>query len=85
MTFDFVIKPTGDVVAIYNDAALPIWAGLGFTPADVAARTQRASHVEPGPTGWTADMAPVGGPVLGPFDTRQTALDAEVAWLRAHL
>ncbi len=43
----------------------------------------RASHVEPGPDGgWTADMAPVGGGVLGPFPRRADALQAEQAWLR---
>lgn len=36
------------------------------------------------PNKWWADMAPVGGPVLGPFDGRQQALDEEVAWLRAN-
>lgn len=34
---------------------------------------------------WWADLLPSGGPVLGPFDTRQAALDAEVAWLREHM
>ncbi len=33
---------------------------------------------------WWADLSPSKGPVLGPFDTRQAALDAEVAWLRVH-
>lgn len=33
---------------------------------------------------WWADLLPVGGPVLGPFDKRQEALDAETEWLRAH-
>ncbi len=43
----------------------------------------RASHVEPGPEGgWTADMAPSGGGVLGPYLTRADALEAEQAWLR---
>ena len=42
----------------------------------------RVSHVEPADGGgWTADMSPVGGPVLGPFGLRQQALDAERAWL----
>ena len=31
-----------------------------------------------------ADMLPVNGPVLGPFKTRQEALDAETTWLKAH-
>jgi hypothetical protein len=33
---------------------------------------------------WFADLLPSDGPVLGPFDTRQAALDAEVEWLNAH-
>ena len=42
----------------------------------------RASHVEPTPDNeWGADMSPVGGPMLGPFNTRQEALDAEVEWI----
>lgn len=45
----------------------------------------RVSHVEPttieGEVKWTADMAPVGGPELGPFDGREEALDEEVKWL----
>lgn len=36
------------------------------------------------PEGWWADMLPVYGPVLGPFSTRQEALDAEVVWLSEH-
>lgn len=45
------------------------------------AEMRRASHVEPLGTQWTADMSPVGGPTLGPFDTRSEALAAEVDWL----
>ena len=45
-------------------------------------RISRASHVEPDDDGrWLTDLAPVGGPVLGPFERRSEALDAEVAWL----
>jgi hypothetical protein len=44
----------------------------------------RGSHVEPTPDGrWTADLAPVGGPLLGPFAGRSQALAAERAWLLA--
>lgn len=47
---------------------------------------QRASHVEPDDTGnWWADMAPSGGPVLGPFLLRSLALDAELHWLTRHV
>lgn len=46
---------------------------------------QRGSHVEPTLEGeWTADLAPVNGPRLGPFITRTEALAAEVAWLLKH-
>lgn len=45
-------------------------------------RISRASHVEPDASGrWLADLSPVGGPMLGPFDQRSEALEAEVAWL----
>lgn len=45
----------------------------------------RASHVEPGPDGrWHADLRPVNGPVLGPFERRSEALDAEQAWIEVH-
>jgi hypothetical protein len=44
---------------------------------------RRASHVEPDADGrWLADLSPVDGPVLGPFERRSTALDAECRWLR---
>lgn len=43
---------------------------------------RRASHVEPTDQGqWQADLAPVDGPVLGPFALRSEALAAEVEWL----
>jgi hypothetical protein len=48
-----------------------------------SAVVRRASHVEPLPdgSGWTADLSPVGGPVLGPYKLRNEALGAEVDWL----
>jgi hypothetical protein len=46
---------------------------------------QRASHVEPDDDGrWWADLSPVQGPRLGPFDRRSEALAAEVEWLDRH-
>jgi len=45
----------------------------------------RASHVEPDQYGrWFADLSPVNGPRLGPFDRRSDALAAESAWLKAN-
>ena len=47
---------------------------------------RRASHVEPDAMGqWIVDLAPVGGPCLGPFSLRSEALQAEVDWLDQHL
>jgi hypothetical protein len=43
---------------------------------------QRGSHVEPNKVGqWTADLSPVCGPILGPFENRSQALLAEREWL----
>ena len=45
----------------------------------------RVSHVEPTAEGlWTADLSPLDGPRLGPFDRRSAALDAEQTWLEAN-
>lgn len=74
-----VIGTDGRVTSIYNDDLADLYAVGKVT-------ITRASHVEPTSDGeWQADMAPVGGPVLGPFKLRQDALDAEVAWLEKKL
>ena len=45
----------------------------------------RGSHVEPDEQGcWWADLCPVSGPRLGPFDRRSQALAAEREWLEAN-
>ena len=45
----------------------------------------RGSHVEPTADGqWTANLAPVNGPRLGPFPSRTAALAVEVDWLKEH-
>lgn len=47
---------------------------------------KRASHVEPTEDGqWTADMSPVNGPILGPYETRSIALEEEVKWLEENI
>lgn len=69
------ITPTGSVCFLWSDDLQPLLA-LG------APQIRRVSHVEPTPDGeWTADMAPVGGPVLGPYPLRIDALRAEAEWL----
>ena len=72
-----VIDPRGCVRCVY-DEAIDLHA-LGQTAI------ARGSHVEPDAGGrWWADLAPVGGPKLGPFGRRTQALEAERAWLETH-
>ena len=55
------------------------------TPAESLRTTMAACHVEPEEQGrWLADLSPVNGPVLGPFDHRSEALQAEHDWLERH-
>ena len=71
------VDPGGQVACVYGEAI--DLAALG------AVVIRRASHVEPDPEGrWWADLAPVGGPLLGPFPRRSGALSAEAEWLEAH-
>lgn len=70
------VCPEGDLIMIYQDP-VKIFLDLG------SAVIRRASHVEPDSQGdWTADLSPVGGPILGPFGTRMAALAAEIDWLQ---
>ncbi len=74
---ELVIRPNGWICCIYGEAF--DLAVLG------KAEIRRASQVEPDELGrWRADLAPVGGPVLGPFDLRSEALTAEQAWLSTY-
>jgi hypothetical protein len=69
-----LVQPDGMVRAIYDEAI--DLSALGRPTIT------RASHVEPDEQGrWLADLTPVAGPTLGPFDRRSEALDAERAWL----
>ena len=71
---ELLVTPAGRIRCVYGDA-LDLRA-LGRL------EIRRGSHVEPDGEGqWSADLAPVGGPVLGPFDRRSAALAAEVATL----
>jgi hypothetical protein len=64
------VDPRGQVEAVYGEAI--DLAALG----ELAIR--RAGHVEPDGAGnWFADLSPVGGPRLGPYPKRSTALAAE--------
>ena len=79
------IRKNGDIDFIYDDK-------LKGLLDEGQATIRRASHVEPGNPAlgqnqlqWYSDMAPSGGEVLGPFDTRQQALEAEVEWINTHV
>ena len=70
-----IIESSGLTRCVYSDA-IPI-QGFGQV------RIKRASNVEPNEQGkWIADLAPVSGPILGPFQKRTDAIKAEVQWLR---
>jgi hypothetical protein len=71
---NLIVESGGRVRGIYGEEI--DLAALG------PARITRASHVEPDDQGrWLADLSPVRGPVLGPFERRSEALEAEVSWL----
>ena len=72
-----VVYPDGSLRTLYDEAI--DLAAFG------AMSIRRASHVEPDDSGrWWADLAPVNGPRLGPFDRRSDALKAEQDWLEAN-
>jgi hypothetical protein len=78
-----VIPDDGPMRFIYNEDMMQSLMAHG------EARISRASHVEPGdpdkgqdPLKWYADMGPVSGPILGPFNTRKLALTEEIIWLQ---
>ena len=74
---DMIISPAGEVRCVY-DEAIDLHV---FGPPLI----QRASHVEPDADGrWFADLSPVHGPILGPFEQRTQALSAEREWLDTH-
>ena len=72
-----IIEPSGTVRCIYDETiSLPCLGQLSIS---------RGSHVEPTSSGqWQADLSPVGGPILGPFNCRSEALEAERQWLEAN-
>ncbi len=76
MNLELSFGDDGVASGVYSDELAEVFAALG------SASIKRASHVEPVAGGWSADMGPVGGPVLGPFALRGEALAAEVEWLQ---
>ena len=74
---DLFIQPDGTIRTLYSEAIdLRLLGRLAV---------RRASHVEPdGEARWWADLRPVSGPRLGPFNLRTQALVAEQDWLVTH-
>ena len=74
---ELLVDSSGQIRCVYSEQ-------LELTKLGVV-RISRASYVEPDYRGgWTADLSPLGGPVLGSFPVRSQALAAEVKWLEAH-
>jgi hypothetical protein len=72
-----VVEPDGRVLCVYGEE-------IDLGQLGILA-IRRVSHVEPDASGhWTADLSPVGGPVLGPYSSRSEALAAESWWLEEH-
>lgn len=84
---ELFVRPDGSVACIYPTQEQDELDFLDLVDAlGGGMKRRRASEVEPAEdgAGWTADMARVSGPVLGPFRTRREALDREVEWLLAN-
>ncbi len=78
MDVDVFILSDGTVKFLYYDELKPL---LNIGDVHVA----RASHVDPEKTEdglkWFADLSPVNGPKIGPFETRNEAIAGEIEWL----
>ena len=73
-TAELIIGLGGVVRMIYSELVEP----HAFGEPAIA----RGSHVEPDQNGfWWADLTPVNGPRLGPYQMRSKAIAAEIAWL----
>ena len=75
---ELFVTANGEVRALYEEE-IPL-EEMG------AVSITRASFLEPTAAGqWMVDLAPVGGPQLGPFQRRSQGLQAERRWLVDHI
>ena len=76
-TAELIIGLGGTVRMIYSEL---------IEPHEIGDPTiERGSHVEPDQNGfWWADLTPVNGPRLGPYQMRSKAIAAEIAWLKEY-
>ena len=77
MMFKVAIRPDGLIQFVYAD-------DLRYLMDAGTCEIRRVSHVEPCKGGWCADMRPVDGPFIGPFELRSDALKAELEYLEKH-
>jgi len=78
-TVRLYVSKEGKVSFVY-DAEFAKALGIGPGTSEV----HRASDVEPCGSEWVADMRRVGGPVIGPYADRDTAIAAEIRWLHSN-
>ncbi len=72
------IAPDGTVRFIYDDTLRPILEGGVST-------IQRASFLIQQTDGqWLANLEPVNGPILGPFPSRELAIEGERDWINTN-
>lgn len=97
-TLEVAVNPDGTLNFIYDDETAQILQELGMMEVKRASHVEPVTLLlAPSPQAsawgtasdrllprWQADMSPVGGPVLGPFKTREEALKAEHDWLVQH-
>lgn len=77
-----VYEALGKVDETWRNSHVETWSSLSVAAREYVLAVLRLP--QPGPAAWWADMLPVNGPVLGPFDKHSEALAAEVEWLREH-
>jgi len=71
------ILPDGRAVALKGGVSEKIFEGFKTTDF-------RVSHIREENGKFVPDMAPVGGPVLDPCETREEAIKEEVAYINAN-
>lgn len=81
-----LLASLGDIT-IHRASRIETWAGLTDAAKEWLVDSsvwgdQVLYHPRDTVMVWWADMLLVGGPVLGPFNSRAEALEAEVKWLR---
>jgi len=93
---EFVVKADGTIVNLLEDEQ-PWLNAIGEVAAitrnshvetrdslspEARAYLQKHCQVRIRPEMWWADMLPVGGPVLGPYPTKDAAIAAELEYMR---